>query len=133
MSVPLHIPSHIPSHTQAFTSTLHHTSLFNLWLVILTAMFFFTILSWYNFLSSLYYYLSNNTSYLSGEDLSQHEKIEKLRNQMVGTLIFALIWTVITLLSYWLLSGLGWLEGDESSQKYWETHPLLRDEARLMK
>jgi ABC-type sugar transport system permease subunit len=135
MNFPFHAAFHtsnIPSHTQAFTSTYNH-SLFNIWLVLLTALFFFTVLSWYNFVLSLYYYLTHNTSYLTSEGLNQCEKLEKLRKQTLGSLVFALIWSGIALFIYWLLSSLGWLNGDSTEQKYWESHPLLRDEARIMK
>ena len=52
-----------PVHNPNFTSTLHQhqNSSFNLWLVILTAVFFFLILAWYNvFLAFYNYFIGHN-------------------------------------------------------------------------
>lgn len=48
-----------PGHIPPFTSTLHehaHKSPVKLWIIILTACFFFLVLSWYNFAIAAYNY-----------------------------------------------------------------------------
>lgn len=124
VSLPFHF------HSQAFTSTLHkhdrnESSLFNVWLVLLTAAFFFLVLSWYNFVLSAYYFLTNNTAFLTN---TSHEH-KTLKDQMLGTFFFALIWTTIAIIAYFTLSDLGWLEISPGAKDYWQSHPILRSEA----
>ena len=48
---PIHLPTHI------FTSTMtdySHISGFNVWIILLTAIFFFTVLAWFNFVLAFY-------------------------------------------------------------------------------
>lgn len=119
------LPFHF--HSTAFTSTLQH-SLFNVWLVLLTAIFFFLVLSWYNFFLSAYYYVTDNTAFLSPDtECKQYT----LRNQMIGTFFFALFWTFVAVLIYYILNNLGWLNVSKETANYWQEHPVLRDEARL--
>ena len=106
--------------TSAFTSTLQdvkHTSGFNLTLVILTAIFFFLVLSWYNFTISLYNLVIGNTT---GGTVTHGT----LRKNCLYSFIFALLWTVIALLAYIFFGS------SISSSESVRANPLLRGEAR---
>ena len=96
----------------AFTSTLHNkkrSSYFNKYIVIVTALFFFTILSWFNFALSWYATITTNDP--------DHE------DQTLSSLGFALIWTFITLTIYFLSEYFDLL----SSYAEDSGHPLLRE------
>ncbi len=115
--MPLHLPTH------QFTSTMQHIDhkrpLFNVKLVLLTALFFFLVLSYYNFTISLYNLIVNNTT----KDIS-HETLQK---NTVLSLIFCLVWTVISLIGLFIL----W-PGNEGSgdSDYWKSHPTARGSAK---
>lgn len=83
-----------------------HRGLFNFWLILLTAGFFFIILSWYNFGLSLYNMvvkgpLPSGTTY---------------EQQIYGTLGFAIIWTLLVFLCYYLLNKNNFLSGKDEPE-----------------
>lgn len=108
-----------PFHHNIFTSTLHEhehekrgPSLFNMWLVIITAMFFFTILSWYNFLLALFNVYSN----------PNESDSELLKNEVLATLVFAFLWTLLVIIAYLTFESYGFLSMGEP-EEYWKEHP----------
>lgn len=117
----------IQFHHTAFTSNYndkpyYHHSLFNIALVILTAVFFFLVLSWYNFLLSLYNYYLNP----SGDPKNTPRK---LKREMLGSLGFAFIWLLLAIALYWYLTSSNLLYDTTGKEnKYWESHPLLRSD-----
>jgi hypothetical protein len=126
----------LPFHHNAFTSNYNSSSLFNIYLVVMTAMFFFLVLSWYNFFLSLYYYIfkyNPNTTVkdkkkeLQGKYIKENEII--LRNAALVSFGYALFWSLVTILTYLFLDAHGYLQVSPETSKYFELHPLLRDEA----
>ena len=110
-------PVHFPQHT--FTSTLmnhktHHSAGFNVWIVLLTAIFFFTVLAWFNFV--LAFYATVTTTDPNHKD------------QTMSTLGFAILWTLIAILMYYVMESFGMIQGSEGSDG--SEHPLLRNEGR---
>lgn len=109
---PVHFPQHI------FTSTMvdhsmHHSG-FNVWMVVLTAIFFFTVLAWFNF--ALAFYGSITTTDPDHED------------ETMSTLGFAIIWTVTAIAIYFTMEWSGVLGGGNPTD---DEHPLLRGEGRM--
>jgi len=106
----LHFPQHHP-----FSSTLtdhrgrHHAS-FNMFIVILTALFFFTVLVWFNFV--LAFYSTITTCDPNHVDAT------------MSNLGFALIWTVITIAIYYAMDWANVLDSESMDG----SHPLLRGE-----
>jgi len=102
-------PGHFTQH--AFTSTLHDEKhpYFNKFIVIVTALFFFTILSWFNFALSWYGTITTTDP--------EH------KDQTLSSLGFALIWTFITVAIYLLTEYFNLL----SSPVEDSGHPLLRE------
>jgi hypothetical protein len=110
----------IPS-THPLTSTLepqqYHSS-FNVWLVILIAIFFFLILSWYNVMLAIY-------NYLIGNNPNQVEDFDKINKFMIyATIGYAVLWTIIAIGIYYLFDYFRLLGNDKSV----DTHPLLRED-----
>ena len=108
--------------SQAFTSTLHdHTyrPLFNVWLVVLTAIFFFLILSWYNFAFAIYNF------YINPNDTDR----EVLKNEILTSTGFLAVWTLVAVFVYLILNHfelLGSSDLDVTGE-----HPVLQDELRV--
>ena len=106
-----------------FTSTLHdmkHSS-FNVWLVILTAIFFFLVLSIYNLVLSLYNLFIGNTS--------DDQTVEDLNTIALTTFGFFLVWLVITILTYLFLKYYNLLNSSNNNDSL--EHPLLREEPSI--
>ncbi len=107
---PIHLPQHI------FTSTLTdqkmHTSPFNVWMILLTAIFFFTVLAWFNFTLAFY-----------GTIISTDPEH---KDETMSTFGFALVWTIVAIAIYYAMNSSGVLGGNGSSDE----HPLLRGEGR---
>lgn len=96
-------PFHSQFH-QPFTSTI--TPGFNIWPVVLTALLFFTVLSWYNAFLALYEYYF------------QHDQDrDVLRNNLSTLVVFAVLWTVFAFLLYKFLNGNGLLIKDKYKNK----------------
>lgn len=119
-------------HEEVFTSTATPTSSFNVWVVILTAIFFYFILSWYNFLLNLYNYYftpslnsnfnccpsnsnfncsSNSSDNCSNKYiiLNNNGNNNNSRTQLFASLAFAILWSIITICIYLLLHHNGYL------------------------
>ena len=77
-------------------------------------MLFFIILSWYNALLAVY-------NYLIGYD---PDRVKSNLSTMLATIGYAILWTLLAMFFYIVLSTSGKLEEENVS-----THPLLRDEA----
>jgi len=74
---------------QPFTSTVHdYHSIFNVWIVILTAIFFFVVLSWYNVFLSLWSKIARQ------RDLTDKE-LQDLNGEILVTFIYAVFWTLL--------------------------------------
>ena len=103
-----------PSHTFTSTLTDHRGKLphFNYFIVIMTALFFFTVLAWFNFALALY-----STITTSDRD---HEDTTLIN------LGFAVIWTLIVVLIYVFMDYVGVLNGNVSEEDH-----VLRSEGRL--
>jgi hypothetical protein len=117
------LPIHTPQHS--FTSTLdhkQHISAFNVWIVILTAFFFFLVLSIYNFFLAVYNYIIKNNP----DDMPDYNR-HNLFN-IYATFGFMLLWGIFTIILYILLNKFNLLTISSSL----DTHPLLRDEARTV-
>jgi hypothetical protein len=114
-------PTHTPPHT--FTSTLEnrqYKSDFNVWIVILTAVFFFLVLSIYNFFIAIYNYIIGNNP----NNIKNYNKINYFN--VFATFGFMLIWFIIAISLYLLFNGFCLL----GSAKSLDTHPLLKDETK---
>lgn len=103
-------PGHFTQH--AFTSTLHdrkhHLLGFNVYIVLMTALVFFSILAWFNFVLAWYgTWISTDPDHV---------------DQTLSTLGFALIWTGISILLYYVMKYTGVL-GLLTEE---EGHPLLK-------
>lgn len=114
--------STVPFHfqTQPFTSTLHdnlHKSPVNLWLIMVTAFFFFLILSVYNLALAIYNYVFN----------PRDRETDELRDELIATLGFVFFWGVLAVTFYLFLDSIGYL-GDSSEKDI--GHPLLKDDVR---
>lgn len=105
---------------QPFTSTVHeYRSLFNVWIVILTAIFFFMVLSWYNVGLVLY-------SRFVQDDVNDTEK-KSLNREILTTVGYAIFWTLIGILIYYIFNRAQLLgQGDRSVEG---EHPLVRSDA----
>ena len=104
---------HLPAfHHTPFTSTLHEHKgpSINIWVILLTASFFFIVLSWYNFISALFAFYIN----------TDKKQVDRLRHEVYARFIYALIWTVLAVLFYWILDCYDLLGSKPS--KY-EFHP----------
>lgn len=116
-----------PTHSrQPFTSTLHndhrsHPTYFNIWIVILTAILFFVVLSWYNFVLATYNYLIGNNP----NNLKNFNQLN-FRN-MIASLVFAIIWTLLSVVIYYILIPAIRTNQNEETESL---HPLLRSEVR---
>ena len=109
-----------PGHIPPFTSTLHEHSLkssINLWIVIITALFFFLVLSWYNFSIAAYNYYF--------EIVDKDRKM--LSANLFSTLGFAVLWSILSVLLYLYLDYFGYLSASEEMKNL---HPLLKDELK---
>ena len=109
---PVHFPQHI------FTSTMtdhriHHSG-FNVWMVLLTAIFFFTVLAWFNF--ALAFYGTITTTDCDHDD------------QTMSTLGFAIVWTVTAIAIYYAMEWSGVLGGGDNLRD--SEHPVLMGEGR---
>ena len=106
---------HSPGHLFSSTMTNHRGRIshpeFNVWIVVLTALFFFAVLGWFNFAISSYGTLFNN----------DHD------DTTMNTLGFAIIWTLIAISIYFVMKWSGVLNNDSSLNA--NEHPLLLDEA----
>lgn len=111
----------ITLHQTPFTSTLHdaHKKFngFNIWPIILTAVLFFLVLSWYNFVLTLFEYYT---------DQNNEDKV--LRDNLFSALGFALIFTLLALLIYFILDSYNLLQSNSNGDE--NTHPLLPSEVR---
>lgn len=112
---PITTPLHTPLHT--FTSTMTDTTNnkphlpgFNYYVVILTAVIFFTVLSWFNFVLAWYGTVTS--------DDPNH------KDNTVNTLGFAVLWTLIAVSIYIVMNYYGVLGHNIDSE------PLLRGENR---
>ena len=113
-------PIHLPQH--AFTSTLtdeegqpaHHEQVsgINIYIVILTAILFFSVLAWFNFVLAFY-------GTLTTTDCNHVD-------QTWNTLGFAILWTVIVIGIYYAMNYFGVLNSDTNTS---DKHPLLREDS----
>lgn len=112
----LSTPSHFTQH--AFTSTIdhknHHNLSFNLYPVLMTALFFFAVLSWFNFVLAWYETLTSTDS--------NH------KDQTISSLGFALIWTGVVVAIYFVMNYYGVLNSITESEY---EHPLLKGERTI--
>lgn len=100
-----------------FTSILNHrVKTFNPWLVIITAMFFFLILSIYETVSSLYRYY-----------LSDKEKREENRKNLTSIICIFIAWLILTVLLYFYLSYQGTIS---ESPDLNSEHPIASEEVK---
>lgn len=112
MSLNLNTPQHI------FTSTMiddkgnpsHHSVSVNIYIILLTALIFFAVLSWFNFALAVYETLTSSDP--------DHE------DSSISALGFAVIWSIITICIYYVMKYSGILNGNNS-----DDDPLLRDDA----
>lgn len=67
----------------------------NIWIIILTAIIFYGVLSWYNFFLALYsWFIGSNPNNIDNPD-------EENFNTVILTLGFAIFWTVVAILAYY--------------------------------
>ena len=88
-------PKHIP---KTFTSTLEDPSKktpFNYWLIFMTAVIFFTVLSFYTFLLSLFGYFVRN------DDDNDKDN----RRGVLSLLAFFLVWLAFLIIIYIILDS----------------------------
>ena len=105
-------PVHLPVHTFTSTMTDHRGNIpnFNYYIIILTAIIFFTVLAWFNFALAFY------GTIISSESDNKDETLT--------TLGFAVMWTIIAIAIYYAMDWYGALGNDKSN----DGHPLLRNE-----
>lgn len=94
----------------AFTSTIYdrktHENKFNYWIVIMTGMTFFGILSWYNFFLVLFNYILGTTS-ISGQNTKQ---------QLITTFGYAMLWTIFVIIFYLVATKRNLLLGNPAAE-----------------
>ncbi len=130
-------------HHHPFTSTLHDIKhngkikgknnsfeiLFNPLIVVMTAMFFFMVLSWYNFILAIYNYITYDESYgkegISGSNIPT---LKTVRHEVGSNLGFALLWTLIVFVFYLVLDYYGIFTKVSNDTV---GHPLLRESSNL--
>lgn len=96
-----------------FTSTLHEESakpIINILTVILTAMFFFVVLGWFNFVIAWYDRLTT--------------KDKKHKDRTLLDLGFAILWTLLTFIVYYIIKYYGDNYGTTTNSD----HPLLTND-----
>lgn len=106
-------PVHLPVHTFTSTMTDHKGQIpsFNYYIIILTAILFFTVLAWFNFVLAFYGTIISTDSDHKDETLT--------------TLGFAVLWTIIAVAIYYTMNCHGVLGSNGDDE-----HPLLRGEGR---
>ena len=107
---------HLPVHTFTSTMTDHRGKIpshpnFNYYIIILTAILFFTVLAWFNFALAFY-----------GTIISTDPDH---KDETISTLGFAVFWTLIAVAIYYTMDYYEVLGSNESSD-----HPLLREESK---
>lgn len=92
----------------------------NVWIIVITAIIFYVILSWYNALLFTYYYAT-------GYNPNKVKDINKTNRIIMLTSIgYAIIWTVISVCVYYFLLNNGKLHGDNIT-----SHPPGRSETAV--
>ena len=106
-------PVHLPVHTFTSTMTDHKGQIpsFNYYIIILTAILFFTVLAWFNFVLAFY-----------GTIISTDPDH---KDETLTTLGFAVLWTIIAIAIYYTMNWYGVLGSNGDNE-----HPLLRGEGR---
>ena len=117
-------PIHSP--TQIFTSTMtdHHISSFNVWIILLTAILFFTVLAWFNFVLAFYGTLVSSTRTKRNTNNQPTHTDETL-----STLGFAIVWTVVAIVMYYAMEWAEVLGTDRNNTN--REHPLIPNEGRV--
>ena len=108
-------PVHLPVHTFTSTMTDHRGKIphFNYYIILLTAILFFTVLAWFNFALAFYGTIITTDP--------EH------KDETISTLGFAVLWTMIAITIYYCMDWYGVL-GDNNDGD--SEHPLLRGEGR---
>jgi hypothetical protein len=96
-----------------FTSTMNSQSSFNLWIVIITAVIFYAVLSWYNFISTAYNYVID----------FEENLIEITKDQVIANFGFAIFWSFIAFLLYKYFNSSGLLTPGPTE----ESNPLINN------
>jgi len=106
-------PVHLPVHTFTSTMTDHKGQIpsFNYYIIIITAIIFFNVLAWFNFVLAFY-----------GTIISTDPDH---KDETLTTLGFAILWTIIAIAIYYAMNCYGVLGSNGDSE-----HPLLRGEGR---
>ncbi len=113
--------------------TNHHHNIigFNVWIVLLTAILFFTVLAWFNFALAFYGTLvntpNNDTNICNG-----CHKCDRPRHvdQTMSTLGFAIVWTIVTIILYYAMEYADVL-GHKTENNDDTEHPLVPGEERV--
>ena len=109
--------AHFPRH--AFTSTLttHKGEIpsVNIFIVILTALIFFTVLSWFNFALAFYGTLTS----------TDPDHVDITMNNFG----FAIMWTVVTIAIYYAMEWAEVLTSNNNNTND-DEHPLLQEEGK---
>ena len=150
-----------PFHHNVFTSTLHkYHSALNIYLVIMTAILFFLVLSFYNFLLALYaIFIHPNTGtnlsclvqYLNEHNYSRNKEENTCKQKCkknickkkgnnpyrenysqiaLASFGYFIIWAIIAFLAYYILNSYHLLGDSSDSLQQYGEHPILRNEAR---
>jgi hypothetical protein len=112
-------------HSQPFSSTIHQNDhpTINLWTIVVTAMFFFLILSVYNLFLAIYNYVFN---------IRDRER-EDLRDDLLATFGFVFVWGITALVLYFFLDSIGYLSKSKHHESDDSEGPSLTDDSNVLR
>ena len=124
---------HFPKHPFTSTMTTHQAKIpsVNVFIVLLTALIFFSVLSWFNFVLAFYETITKYNSNSNNNFNNKNNNNSNNKNNTLHTLGFAIIWTLITISIYYTMKWAGVLSNDNSDDENKEgtRDPLHGEEA----
>ena len=103
----------------------------NIWIIMITAIFFFIILSWYNVgieVFNFIFFQNQNSNEIVENFLGESETIDTNTQNLISSIGFALLWTVISFMIYFYLNMNGYFVLPTNVD---EKHPILTDEVKV--
>jgi len=110
MSIPP--PQFLHSHVQQLSTDIYDKPDINIWIIIVTGVIFFIVLSWYDAISSLFLYNFGNGNASTTIDVVR------------ANMLYAVFWTIFAIIVYIVLERKGKLS---SKKSYTERHPPAKD------
>lgn len=111
-------PTH-PFAGHAFSSTIYdkktNENKFNYWIIIMTGITFFGVLSWYNFFLVLFNYICGTST------------ISNQKEQLISTLGYAALWTFFVVIFYLVATKRNLLLGNPAAEFHDSSRVLNRN------